>query len=222
MHDQDLIGGLSALTTRYERLINSGLHYEQSLTSEPQRRVGALAAAAREEHLREPVRQPALDEAIAQREASGCRPQRDDVGATVHRGVHGVGDLRATPPDVADDRAAGAIEDPAPIGREEVGAVAADDRRPRGRVRDEGEVVGVGTDEGAEGAAGGIGEPTGELLGRVADLVVVGRAESRRSSCSTSDSPEDSTSRSRRTSARCPPARRRRAARLDLPCCSPW
>jgi hypothetical protein len=41
MHDQDLIAGLSALTTSYERLINSGLHYEQPLTSEPQRRVAA-------------------------------------------------------------------------------------------------------------------------------------------------------------------------------------
>lgn len=41
MHDQDLIAGLSALTTRYERLINSGLHYEQPLSSEGQRKVAA-------------------------------------------------------------------------------------------------------------------------------------------------------------------------------------
>jgi hypothetical protein len=41
MHDQDLIRGLSALTTSYERLVNSGLHYEQPLTSDSQRRVAS-------------------------------------------------------------------------------------------------------------------------------------------------------------------------------------
>jgi hypothetical protein len=41
MHDQDLIRALSALTTSHERLVNSGLHYEQPLTSESQRRVAA-------------------------------------------------------------------------------------------------------------------------------------------------------------------------------------
>ncbi len=39
MNDRDLIAGLSALTNRYERLVNSGLHYEQPLTSDSQRRV---------------------------------------------------------------------------------------------------------------------------------------------------------------------------------------
>ncbi len=39
LHDQDLIAALSALTTSYERRVNSGLHYEQPLTSEAQRRV---------------------------------------------------------------------------------------------------------------------------------------------------------------------------------------
>lgn len=41
LHDQDLISALSALTTSYERRVNSGLHYEQPLTSEPQRRAVA-------------------------------------------------------------------------------------------------------------------------------------------------------------------------------------
>jgi len=41
MHDQDLIGALSALTTSHERLLNSGLHYEQPLTGESQRRIAA-------------------------------------------------------------------------------------------------------------------------------------------------------------------------------------
>jgi hypothetical protein len=41
LHDQDLIRGLAALTTSYERLVNSGLHYEQPLTSESQRRVAS-------------------------------------------------------------------------------------------------------------------------------------------------------------------------------------
>jgi len=39
LHDRDLIAALSALTTTYERRVNSGLHYEQPLTSEVQRRV---------------------------------------------------------------------------------------------------------------------------------------------------------------------------------------
>ncbi len=39
LHDQDLITALSALTKSYERRANSGLHYEQPLTSEMQRRV---------------------------------------------------------------------------------------------------------------------------------------------------------------------------------------
>ena len=41
MHDQDLIGALSALATSYERRINSGLHYEQPITSDSQRRATA-------------------------------------------------------------------------------------------------------------------------------------------------------------------------------------
>jgi hypothetical protein len=39
LHDRDLIAGLSALGLTYERRINSGLHYEAPLTSEPQRKV---------------------------------------------------------------------------------------------------------------------------------------------------------------------------------------
>jgi hypothetical protein len=38
LHDQDLIAALSVLSKSYERLVNSGLHYEQPLTSESQRR----------------------------------------------------------------------------------------------------------------------------------------------------------------------------------------
>jgi hypothetical protein len=41
LHDQDLLAALSALTASYERRVNSGLHYEQPLTSEMQRRVAA-------------------------------------------------------------------------------------------------------------------------------------------------------------------------------------
>ena len=41
LHDQDLIAALSSLATGYERRANSGLHYEQPFTSEPQRRVAA-------------------------------------------------------------------------------------------------------------------------------------------------------------------------------------
>jgi len=39
LNDRDLIAGISALATRHERLVNSGLHYEQPLTSDSQRRV---------------------------------------------------------------------------------------------------------------------------------------------------------------------------------------
>ena len=38
LHDQDLIASLTVLSKSYERLVNSGLHYEQPLTSESQRR----------------------------------------------------------------------------------------------------------------------------------------------------------------------------------------
>lgn len=39
LHDQDLIAALVVLATTYERRVNSGLHYEQPLTSGSQRRV---------------------------------------------------------------------------------------------------------------------------------------------------------------------------------------
>jgi len=39
LHDQDIISALTALTTSHERFANSGLHYEQPLTSDLQRRV---------------------------------------------------------------------------------------------------------------------------------------------------------------------------------------
>ena len=39
LHDQDLIAALTVLAKSYERRVNSGLHYEQPLTSDSQRRV---------------------------------------------------------------------------------------------------------------------------------------------------------------------------------------
>ena len=41
LNDRDLIAALSALAAIYERHVNSGLHYEQPLTSEPRRKVAA-------------------------------------------------------------------------------------------------------------------------------------------------------------------------------------
>ncbi len=41
LHDQELIQTLSVLTRSYERRVNSGLHYEQPLTSDSQRRAAA-------------------------------------------------------------------------------------------------------------------------------------------------------------------------------------
>lgn len=41
LNDRDLIATLEVLSTAYERRINSGLHYEQPLTSESQRRVAS-------------------------------------------------------------------------------------------------------------------------------------------------------------------------------------
>ena len=38
LHDQDLIAALAVLAKSYERRVNSGLHYEQPLTSDSQRR----------------------------------------------------------------------------------------------------------------------------------------------------------------------------------------
>jgi hypothetical protein len=39
LNDRDLIAALSALCASYQRLVNSGLHYEQPLTSASQQRV---------------------------------------------------------------------------------------------------------------------------------------------------------------------------------------
>jgi hypothetical protein len=41
LNDRDMIAALSAMGTRYERLVNSGLHYEQPLTSITQQAVAA-------------------------------------------------------------------------------------------------------------------------------------------------------------------------------------
>src|SRR5580704_15724166 len=41
VHDQDLIAALSVLAQSYERRVNSGLHYEQPLTSDARRRVAS-------------------------------------------------------------------------------------------------------------------------------------------------------------------------------------
>ena len=41
LHDQDLIATLAMLATSYNRRVNSGLHYEQPLTSESQRKAAA-------------------------------------------------------------------------------------------------------------------------------------------------------------------------------------
>ena len=41
LHDQHLISTLSVLSTSYERRVNSGLHYEQPLTSDSQRKAAA-------------------------------------------------------------------------------------------------------------------------------------------------------------------------------------
>jgi len=41
LHDQDLITALTVLAKSHERRVNSGLHYEQPMTSESQRRAAA-------------------------------------------------------------------------------------------------------------------------------------------------------------------------------------
>jgi hypothetical protein len=41
LNDQDLISALTAMATKYFRLVNSGLHYEQPITSSSQQRVAA-------------------------------------------------------------------------------------------------------------------------------------------------------------------------------------
>jgi len=45
MHDGDLIAALSALCTRYERLVNSGLLYEQTLTNIAQQTIASEVEA---------------------------------------------------------------------------------------------------------------------------------------------------------------------------------
>jgi hypothetical protein len=50
LHDQDLIAALVVLSKSYERRVNSGLHYEQPLTSETQRRATAEVEAMVKEY----------------------------------------------------------------------------------------------------------------------------------------------------------------------------
>jgi hypothetical protein len=50
LHDQDLIAALVVLSKSYERRVNSGLHYEQPLTSETQRRAAAEVEAMVKEY----------------------------------------------------------------------------------------------------------------------------------------------------------------------------
>ena len=121
---------------------------------EPQRRVGRLAAAAREEHVAHPVRQPPLDEHVVQPLAVRRRPDRYDVGAAVERVADGVGDDRAAVADVGDDRPAGGVEDPPAVVGEQPAAVAADDRRP-GRAGDEVVPGRADVDHQLSGARGG-------------------------------------------------------------------
>jgi hypothetical protein len=45
LKDADVIAALSALTTSYQRLVDSGLHYEQAITSLPQQRVAGEVEA---------------------------------------------------------------------------------------------------------------------------------------------------------------------------------
>lgn len=45
LNDRDLIAALTAMCTRYERLVNSGLHYDQPLTSTAQHAVAAKVEA---------------------------------------------------------------------------------------------------------------------------------------------------------------------------------
>jgi hypothetical protein len=45
LNDGDLLAALSALITSYQRLVNSGLHYEQAIPSAPQQRVAAEVEA---------------------------------------------------------------------------------------------------------------------------------------------------------------------------------
>ena len=45
MHDGDLIAALSALCTSYERLVSSGLHYEQTLTNIAQQTIASEVEA---------------------------------------------------------------------------------------------------------------------------------------------------------------------------------
>ncbi len=50
LHDQDLIAALAVLATSYERRVNSGLHYEQPLTSDSQRRAAVEVEAMVKEY----------------------------------------------------------------------------------------------------------------------------------------------------------------------------
>jgi hypothetical protein len=65
LHDQDLIAALSVLSRGYERLVNSGLHYEQPMASESQRK-----ATAEVENMVKEYRE-------AEQKHTGCSTLRD-------------------------------------------------------------------------------------------------------------------------------------------------
>ena len=50
LNDSDLLAALSALTISYQRLVNSGLHYEQAIPSAPQQRVAAEVESMLQEY----------------------------------------------------------------------------------------------------------------------------------------------------------------------------
>jgi hypothetical protein len=50
LNDGDLLAALSALTISYQRLVNSGLHYEQAIPSAPQQRVAAEVESMLQEY----------------------------------------------------------------------------------------------------------------------------------------------------------------------------
>ncbi len=82
LHDQDLIAALAVLTKRYERIVNSGLHYEQPLTSDSQRRAAAEVENMIKEYREAEQKHTGYSRCAEDASLSAASGSREDLGAS--------------------------------------------------------------------------------------------------------------------------------------------
>ncbi len=95
LHDHDLLAMLSVLTKSYQRRVNSGLHYEQPLTSDSQRRVAAEVENMVKEYREAEQKHVGLLELAGRRRAQSARLSHaagtwQDFGPAKIAGLRGI------------------------------------------------------------------------------------------------------------------------------------